>query len=146
MKDLKGFQVEYKPYQVLFRAGEDTSDLYLLKSGKLLVCGVSGTKVTALARINPGEFVGELSFFDGKARASHVIAMERSALTILSKEEIAPHLPKWYVDHAKELTRKIRLLDHIVDESNLRKFGSQNEKPLSIDEQRYILQALNLKE
>ncbi len=120
--------------------------MYFLQSGKLLVCSVSGTKVTALARIMPGQFVGELSFFDGELRASHVIALERSALTILSKDEIFPELPKWYVEHARELTRKLRQLDQIVHQSNLRKFASQGEKPLTIDEQRYILQALNQKD
>jgi CRP-like cAMP-binding protein len=143
MNELKGFQLGYKPYQVICRAGEKSNDLYYLESGKLLVCTVSGTKVTALARVNPGEFIGELSFFDNKERASHVVALEHSRLVILSQEEILPNLPKWYVTEAKDLTRKIRRMSHVATESNLRKFTSQDEKPLTIDEQRYVLQALS---
>lgn len=146
MKELKGFQLVYKPFQVVCRAGEESNDLYYVESGKLLVCSVSGTKVIALAHVGLGEFVGELSFFDGKPRASHVIALEPSKLTILSQEEILPELPKWYVGQAMALTKHIRLVDHIVGEANLRRFESQKLKPLTIDEQRYVLQALNQKD
>ena len=143
MNELKGFNLGYKPFQVVCRAGEESNDLYYLESGKLLVCTVNGTKVTALARINPGEFIGELSFFDGKTRASHVVALEHSRMVILSQEEILPNLPKWYLTEANDLTRKIRRMNNIANESNLRKFDSQDEKPLTIDEQRYVLQALS---
>lgn len=146
MKDLQGFQLMYKPFQVVCKAGEASNDLYFVESGKLLVCGVSGTKVTALARIEAGEFMGELSFFDGKERASHVLALEHTKLIIISHDEIMPELPRWYVDLAKDLTKKIRNMDNIVKDSNLRRFESQSERPLSIEEQRHVLYALSQKD
>lgn len=146
MEELQGFQLIYKPFQVICKAGELSNDLYYIESGKLLVCSVTGTKVVALARVGAGEFVGELSFFDGKARASHVVALEHSKLIILSHDEITPALPNWYVDQAKDLTKKIRKMDAIVEDSHLRRFDSQTEKPLSIEEQRHILQALSQKD
>lgn len=143
MEELSGFKIVYKPYQVVCKAGEQSNDLYFLESGKLLVCTVSGTKVTALARISPGEFMGELSFFDNKERASFVVALEHSRLTILSQEEILPNLPKWFLAEAMDITRKIRRMNNVVSESHLRKFDTQDEKPLTIEEQRYVLQALS---
>ncbi len=140
---MQGYEQTFKTNQVLCREGDPSTDIYLLKSGKLLACSVQGTKVTALARISPGEFVGELSFFDGKTRASHVVALEPSEVIMIPKHELSSLLPHWYMHIGKNLTKKIRLLDGVVHESNLRKFGKEEQKPLTIDEQRMILKAMD---
>lgn len=139
---MQGYEQTFDKNQVLCREGDPSSDIYLLKSGKLLACSVQGTKVTALARILPGEFVGELSFFDGKTRASHVVALESSKVIMIPKHELSSLLPLWFMQMGKNLTKKIRLLDSVVHESKLRKFGKEEQKPLSIDEQRVILKAI----
>lgn len=139
---MQGYEQTFETNQVLCREGDPSSDIYLLKSGKLLACSVQGTKVTALARIQPGEFVGELSFFDGKTRASHVVALEPSKVIMIPKHELSNLLPQWYMQVGKNLTKKIRLLDGVVHESNLRKFGKEEQKPLTIEEQRTILKAI----
>lgn len=135
--------IVYKPNEVICRQGDPSSDLYFLKEGKLLICTVQGTQVKAIARIEPGEFIGELSFFDGKPRATHIVAIERSVVIQLPKEEIFGHLPFWFIEVGKNLTKKIRLLDGIVHSSNFRKIGAEDQKPLTIEEQRQILTALN---
>lgn len=137
------YKLVYKPNDVICREGDASSDLYFLKEGRLLICTVQGTQVKAIARIEPGEFIGELSFFDGKPRATHVIAIEKSVVIQLPKEEIMEHLPFWFKEVGKNLTKKIRLLDNIVHSSNFRKIGSEDQKPLTIEEQRQILAALS---
>ena len=139
---MQGYEQTFKKNEVLCREGDVSTDIYLLKSGKLLACSVQGTKVTALARIAPGEFVGELSFFDGKARASHVVALEDSSVIMIPKHELSSLLPNWYQQVGKNLTKKIRLLDGVVHASNLRRFGNEDQKPLSIDDQRTLLKAI----
>ncbi len=134
--------IVYKPNDVICRQGDPSSDLYFLKEGRLLICTVQGTQVKALARIEPGEFIGELSFFDGKPRATHIVALEKSTVIQIPKEEIMDHLPFWFVEIGKNLTKKIRLLDGIAHSSNFRKIGAEDQKPLSIDEQRKILSAI----
>lgn len=139
---MQGYEQTFKKNEVLCREGDVSTDIYLLKSGKLLACSVQGTKVTALARISPGEFVGELSFFDGKARASHVVALEDSKVIMIPKHELSSLLPNWYQQVGKNLTKKIRLLDGVVHSSNLRRFGNEDQKPLSIEDQRTLLKAI----
>jgi CRP-like cAMP-binding protein len=139
---MQGYEQSFETNQVLCREGDPSTDIYLLKSGLLLACAVQGTKVIALARINPGEFVGELSFFDGKPRASHVVALEPSEVIMIPKAELANLLPHWYVQVGKNITKKIRLLDGVVHEANLRKFGKDEQRPLTIDEQRQLLKAI----
>lgn len=139
---MQGYEQSFDTHEVLCREGDPSTDIYLLKSGLLLACAVQGTKVIALARISPGEFVGELSFFDGKPRASHVVALEPSEVIMIPKAELANLLPHWYVQVGKNITKKIRLLDGVVHEANLRRFGKDEQRPLTIDEQRQLLKAI----
>jgi CRP/FNR family cyclic AMP-dependent transcriptional regulator len=136
------YDLKFSTHEVVFREGDPSSDLMFLKSGKLLICTISGTQVKAIARIEPGQFVGELSFFDGLPRASHVITLEPSVVVQIPKEKVMEKLPFWFVEVGKNLTKKIRLLDDIIHSSNFRKIGAQDQKPLSIDEQRVILAAI----
>lgn len=135
-------QLEFKTHEVVCREGDPSTDLYFLKAGKLLICTIHGTQVKAIARIEPGEFIGELSFFDGANRATHVVALEKSSVIKIPRGDVLDHLPFWYVEIGKNLTKKIRLLDNIVQESNFRKIGADDQKPLTIEEQRLIFAAI----
>jgi CRP/FNR family cyclic AMP-dependent transcriptional regulator len=135
----------YEAGDIICREGEISSDLYLLKEGKVLICTIKGTQVKAIGRISPGEFIGELSFFDGNPRASTIVALEKSVLYQVKSDEIRERLPFWFIEVGKSLTKKIRLLDKIINTSHLRKGGTDEQKPLSIEEQRQILAKLNHK-
>lgn len=135
----------FEIHEVICRQGDESSDLMFLKEGKLLICTVHGTQVKSIGKISAGEFVGELSFFDGAHRASHIIALEQSKILFIPKEKIFNHLPFWLIESGKNLTKKIRLLDDIIQKRNLRISSSLDQKPLSIDDQRVILAAINKK-
>lgn len=139
---MQGIILDFEPHTVVCREGDPSSELYFLKSGKLLVCTLSGTQVKVISRIYPGEFIGELSFFDGKARASHVVTLEKCKLIQIQKQEISGHLPLWYTEIGVNLTKKIRQLDHIIYSGNIRRSNSQESKPLSMEEQRTLYELL----
>jgi CRP/FNR family transcriptional regulator, cyclic AMP receptor protein len=139
---MNNYRLTFGPYSIICREGEPSGDLYFLESGKLLICTIAGTEVRAIARISPGEFIGELSFFDGHPRSTHVISLEESQLLQIPKQEIFPHLPTWYLQIGKNLTKKIRLLDQVIHETKLRKSTSEENRPLSLEEQRTIYQLL----
>lgn len=128
---------------VVCKEGEYSNDLYFLKEGQLLICSVVGTQVKVFGRINPGEFVGELSFFDEKPRAAHVVATEKSLVYKITTQEVRDTLPFWFKEVGKALTKKIRSLDQVVQESNIRKTSMEVHKQLTIEEQRKILSNLN---
>jgi CRP/FNR family cyclic AMP-dependent transcriptional regulator len=138
---MKNVTRELQAQGILFREGESSHDLFYLREGELLVVTVSGTQVKAIARIAPGEFIGELSFFDGKPRATHVIATRPSVLIQIARKDLLEQLPFWFQEVGKNLTKKIRHLDAVVNESNLRR-GAGDLKPLTIEEQRQILAVL----
>lgn len=139
---MQGIVLELESDTVVCREGDPSTELYFLQSGKLLICTLSGNQVKAISRISPGEFIGELSFFDGKPRASYVVTLEKCKLIQIQKHEIASHLPKWYTQIGANITKKIRHLDHIINTSNLRRSSDEDSKPLSIEDQRRLLDLL----
>lgn len=142
---MKGQEVTFKTYEVVCREGDLSTDLYYVKSGILLACTIQGTIVKALGKITEGEFLGELSFFDGKPRASHVVAMTDCEVVKVTKQELENVLPVWFQQAGTNMTKKIRQLDKIVHDSHLRRFDTQEIKPLSIDEQRALLKVISRK-
>lgn len=140
---MQGIVLELAADTVVSREGDMASEIYFLQSGKLLVCTMNGTQVKAIARISAGEFVGELSFFDGRPRASYVITLEKSQLIQIQKHEIAGHLPAWYSQVATNIVKKIRLLDNVIQSSNLRKSSDEDNRPLSMEEQHHLFQIIS---
>lgn len=140
---MQGIVLELAADTVVSREGDLASEIYFLQSGKLLVCTMNGTQVKAIARISAGEFVGELSFFDGRPRASYVITLEKSQLIQIQKHEIAGDLPAWYSQVATNIVKKIRLLDNVIQSSNLRKSSDEDNRPLSMEEQHHLFQIIS---
>ena len=70
------YDIELMKNDVLCREGDIETDLYVVQSGELLVCVRKGSQVTAVAKLGPGEYIGELSFFDNKPRGADIIALE----------------------------------------------------------------------
>jgi CRP/FNR family transcriptional regulator, cyclic AMP receptor protein len=139
---MQGYLLNFEKDRVICRAGDPSTDLYLLKKGRLLICLVNGTQVKALSRIEPGEFIGELSFFDARPRTANIITLEPSELIQIPRQEIAGFLPDWFLYVGKNLTKKIRKLDKVIQEKNLRKFGNEDHRPLTIEEQRHYYELL----
>ncbi len=135
---MKAYYQEYEKNEVICREGDPSSELYLLRSGRLLICTLQGTEVKALAEIHPGEFIGELSFFDGKPRSSTIIALEKSTIFQVPKHQISEYLPEWYRFVGKSLTKKIRQIDSVVQDSKIRK----SPLTLPMDRQREIYQII----
>lgn len=139
---MQGIVLDIEANTVVCREGDPSTELFFLQSGKVLICTLSGTQVKAISRISPGEFIGELSFFDGKPRASYVVTLEKSKMIQIPKQEVNGHLPKWFSLVGANLTKKIRLLNSVIGSRNLRLSSEEESKPLSIEEQRSLYELL----
>ena len=70
----------------LFSEKDEPDGLYILLSGKLQVyifSGFVGSKPKVLAKINPGQYVGEMGLIDRKPRSASVRALVKSELIFL---------------------------------------------------------------
>lgn len=134
---------EVKKGEIICVSGEQNSDLFIIHSGKLLVFVTDGTKVTPLAYLNSGEYLGELSFFDGMPRSAHVMSVEDSTLIQIPVSEIDKQFPLWLQTIAHSITKKLRYSSDLIRQKGIRKKNVDSMKPLSIEEQRDIYQSLS---
>lgn len=129
---------ELKKDAVVCIEGQSDFDLYFVTSGKLLICSRSGHMVTPIAYVNPGEYFGELSFFDNLPRSADVIAVEDSNLLLIPKSELKNQFPTWLLIIAKQLTKRIRDLDYVISNKGIKRQNVETMKPLDIEQQRYF--------
>ena len=129
---MQTFDVELKKNDILCREGDVETDLFIVQSGELLVCIRKGSQVTAIAKLGPGEYIGELSFFDNKPRGADIPAVE-----------IRQSFPTWISTLGKMLALKLRLHDDVIRSKGIKKSNVETIKPLSMDDQRLYYQLLS---
>ena len=134
------FTIHLEKDEILFRADDQDTDLYIIHSGKLMVYVIKGTQVTPLAYLGPGEYIGELSFFDQNPRSANIIALEKSSLIKIPVSTLDKQFPKWLITMAQSITKKLRYTDEIIRQKGIRKKNVETIQALSIDEQRRIFQ------
>ncbi len=127
--------------QVICLEGQKSRDLFKLVSGKLLICSRNNSMVTALAYLEPGDYFGEFSFFDGLDRSADVIALEPSTLIKIPDSALKSQFPDWLLKTARSMTQKLRLMDQVIRTKGIKKQKSA-VKPLTIDEQRHYYSLL----
>lgn len=131
-----------KKGDIVCAAGQVDHDLFIIHSGKILIFVNNGTKVTPLAHLGDGEYLGELSFFDKTNRSANAICLEDTTLIKVPVEEVDKQFPPWLVTIAKNITNRLRRADDLLGEKGIRKKNVKTMSSLSIDEQREYYQAL----
>lgn len=89
---------EFRPGQFLFREGEPSHCLYLIKKGTVAIRKMKGPNFIELGRLYSNEVLGELSFFDRKPRSASAIALtevEVMEITFESLDQIYTNVPEY---------------------------------------------------
>lgn len=77
----------FEKNEFVLHKGDTRSDLLFLISGKLQVIDYTGQgREVVLHTLNAGDYFGELSVIDGKARSASVSASQQSMVVFLAKE------------------------------------------------------------
>lgn len=117
-------EVSLKKGEGLFKEGDETKGIYLIRSGKVEISKITpdGWKQT-LAVFTAGHFFGELSIMENRRHEADATALEKSELLLLTKEGFVG-LEKQNPILALQIIKKIA----IVMSKNLRRM---NEKFLN---------------
>ncbi len=117
-------ELSLKQNEFLFKEGEDTKGIYLIRSGKVEINKVTpdGWRQT-LAVLSDGSFFGELSILEKRRHEANAIALENSDLLKLPKEDFEI-MEKENMALASRILKKLAL----VMSKNLRRM---NEKFLN---------------
>jgi len=102
---------ELKKGDILFKEGEASDAMYVIKKGRIAITKTKGSGEVELAELGAGEMLGEMAFFDNKPRSAGarckqdavVIALPFSALYAQFKT-----FPEWLKAMVKNVNGKLR--------------------------------------
>lgn len=103
---------QVKMGDVLMQVGDPADKIYILKKGKLQAFHLNdqGQKVI-LGEVLPGEFVGEMAYFNSEPRSASVIALENSELVeipLKSFDRVIYQKPAWAMKLIETLSRRLK--------------------------------------
>jgi len=76
-----------KPGEVIFREGDGSTEAYWITSGRVEITIRSGSVGLPVARLGPGEIIGEMGLIDNKPRSATATALGPTELEVITEEE-----------------------------------------------------------
>lgn len=73
--------------EVIFDQGEEGQALYIIESGKVLICRQGQPTGGKIAELDPGRLFGELALLDNSPRAAQARAAENCTLAVLFRAD-----------------------------------------------------------
>lgn len=125
--------VRFSDGDVLFRAGDTSRSMYIIRSGRVKILIHKDGKDIPLIELGRGHFVGEMSFLTGVKRSATAIAdsgviASKIDHDILNDPELG--LSGWAVSIASVLVRRIRSTTELVGDYLIRREGDTAEVKL----------------
>jgi len=115
----------FKRGQLMFIEGETSTEMYILRSGKVRILKQEGDSAIELAVLGPGSVLGELSLLDHQPRGATSQVVEDVVAAVID-EALFTHtlaqIPPWLTSIIKLVVRRLRDTmkktgDDIVDKS-----------------------------
>ncbi|MBK9037597.1 MAG: cyclic nucleotide-binding domain-containing protein [Bdellovibrionales bacterium] len=113
--------------ETLFREGDPSDALYVIKSGRIAVKKAKGNNDIVLAELTAGEMLGEMAFFDSKPRSASAVALQDSDVIILPFTALYAQFktfPEWLKAMVKTVNSNLRNANQRI--KNLESSNSQN--------------------
>jgi CRP/FNR family transcriptional regulator, cyclic AMP receptor protein len=109
--------IEFKKGDILFREGENSKELYIIQNGIVKIYKEVEGQRLPIATVHAGQFVGELSFFDGKPRSATAEAATDLKVIKLDQAKLEREikkLPSWLLVLIRSIADRMRGADEIV--------------------------------
>ncbi|MGE3974789.1 MAG: Crp/Fnr family transcriptional regulator [Bdellovibrionales bacterium] len=107
--------------EILFREGDDSDAMYVVKSGRLTIFKTKGKGEIELASVGPGQMFGEMAFFDQRPRSASVKATQDAEIIVLPFSALQAQFktfPEWLKsmiktinDHLRDANARIKNLE-----------------------------------
>lgn len=117
------------PNEILFREGDSSDAMYVVKSGHLKIFKAKGTGEIELATIGPGQMLGEMAFFDGRPRSASAKAVKEAeviALPFASLNAQFKTFPEWLKamvktvnEHLRDANARIKQLEQVNSDTKV---------------------------
>jgi CRP/FNR family transcriptional regulator, cyclic AMP receptor protein len=107
----------FRPGQFLFREGEVSSCLFLIKSGSVAIRKMKGGAYIELGRLYSNEVLGELSFFDRLPRSAAAVALtevEVLEIPFASLDQIYTKVPDYLKTIISSVANRLRRANEVI--------------------------------
>lgn len=139
---MAGANKKLKAGEVLFRSGDPSDGMYIVRQGELEVFLEEGGKQVSLAKVNSGAMIGEMALFDRKPRSASVKAVQDTEVTQITNDDfgkLMKQIPKWFVSLMATLSTRLRTTNE-----RLQKLESTTKGGPAFSRVTRTLQMLNL--
>lgn len=86
----------YRKGEFIYRAGDQSDSLYIVKSGKIRIYRLSESGKEQLVRfLSPGDFTGELALFSESVHESYAEAVMNTELCLITRTDLQKFLLKF---------------------------------------------------
>ncbi len=85
---------EFSPGELLMREGELGEEAYLITSGKVQVYKQADNQKIVFGNLTQGDIVGEMALITDEARSASVEALEKTQVSVLTKDVLSQNLKK----------------------------------------------------
>ena len=117
----------FKKGDVLFREGDPSEAMYVIKTGKVAITKAKGSSEIQLAELGPGDMLGEMAFFDSKPRSAGARALTETVVIELPFKALNAQFktfPEWLKaimrtvnSHLRSANMKIKQLEKTTDDN-----------------------------
>lgn len=130
----KAKSAKYPKQTMIINEGDETSSLYIMLSGKVRVFSSDDkSKEVTLLIQEPGSYFGEIALLTNEPRSASVVALEKTACAVISKNDFINWLmnhPDVAIDLLRILSEKVRQLTDKLREMALSNVYERTVKAL----------------
>jgi CRP-like cAMP-binding protein len=111
------YSQEFPAGAVLFRAGDDGHEMYVIQSGRVRISVFSGEMEKVLDELGPGEFFGEMAVLNERPRTATATVLENSQLLVIEQEKLEILLranSEVAIRLIRRLAKRLERTDHSV--------------------------------
>jgi uncharacterized membrane protein len=87
-------EIDYNEGDIIFNQGDEGSALFVIEDGGVEIAYGEGRARVCLANLFTGQYFGELSLFDGAPRSATAVAVKRSHLIRLDRDDLVDFVNK----------------------------------------------------
>src|SRR3954470_2750455 len=116
----KGYAVEYKAGEHIFREGDLGTEMYIINEGKVEILNQVGDEEQVLAVLEKGDFFGEMSVLEDLPRAASARAATNVRLLQINGstfDQLLRSNPEIAVRMMRKLARRLRETDELLRSS-----------------------------
>lgn len=118
-----------KKDQLLFREGDESDAMYVIKTGRIAITKSKGASEIVLAELHAGEMLGEMAFFDNRTRSASAKALTSTEVICLPFAALHAQFktfPEWLKAMVKTVNNHLRDANQRI--KNLESVGKEDEK------------------